>query len=814
MTMAPGALAKANDVYNRRENIIEPRRGYNLYALMAAAPKQLLSYLDRVIVHHGTTLSYDNGSGTFANYSGSYSEPTSNRIRGLEAFSNLYFTTSVGVKKITDVAGTAGVSAGAPRALDPSYTLSGSSGFLATAFQCAYRAVIQRTDANGIVVTGYPSQRLWVPNTAGASRNVALTVYIPSEAIAGDVFQLYRTAQFSGTTDDLSGDEMSLVYQIAITSTDITNGFVTVTDSTTDALRGASLYTSPSQQGIAQANSQPPLAKDLTLYKSNFMIYANTTSKQRLQFSLVGTSGLSGKNITLGGTVYEFGASEIISGAGSPQALVSATGVAAVDIDLTARSLVRVINRYALNTTIYAYYLTGPDDLPGQILIEEKGVGGSAFTLQAEDTSIAAMFFPAPPVGTTNDESTSANDQEKNVLYYSKSQEPEHVPLLNKLPVGPSNKEILRVVALRDSTIIIKEEGVYRLTGDTPQSFIVTTLDDTVFCKSADSVVKLANQVFMLSNQGVVAISESGVQVISREIEPALTPLLQISNLASLTFGVAYESERSYFLSVPTISTDTGPNQTFVYNIFTRTWVRHTYGIKAGIVEPGADKLYFSKSGEEEVFAERKSFTDADFADPDISVTISSISGQSVVFTIASGTPRVGWVIGQGTTEIAIESLTVAGGVYTARMLEQPPDTWTTGAATIYQPVGMDIEWHSWTGQNNPDLLKQVREALILADDTENQNSVRALTMVFKSNFDNEATEVVLTRGSTGWGDAWGTISWGGDADSVGYRTYVPRNKQYCSRMRLGVKHQNAREKLSIAGCAFAFEVASERVGR
>lgn len=815
LTIAPGALAKANDVMVRRENIIEPRRGHNLYATMATAPSQYFAYLSRVIIHQGTTLSYDNGSGTFAGYSGSYSAPTSSRIRGVEAFGNFYLTASDGIRKLVDVAGTAAARAGVARCLDPSYTLTGASGFLANSYQCAYRAVLQRIDANSVTVTGYPSQRLWVINAAGGSRNVILTVYLPSSIVAGDILQMYRTAQFSGTSTDTSGEEMGIVYQVSITSTDISNGYVSFTDSVTDALIGASLYTSPSQQGIAQANAEPPLAKDVALYKSNFMLYANTQTKQRLYVTLVGTSGLSGKTITLGGVTYNFGASEIVSGGGSPQALVSATGVAAVDIDLTARSLVRVINRYASNTTVYAYYLSGPDDLPGQIMIEEKSVGGAAFTIQASDTTIGGMFYPIPPVSpSTTTASTSTNEVRKNALYFSKSQEPEHVPLLNYVLVGPSNKEILRVFALRDSTIIIKEEGVYRLTGDTPQSFVVTLLDNTVFCKAANSAVVLANQVFMLSNQGVVAISESGVQVVSREIEPSLTPLYQISSLASYVFGMSYDSERSYFLSVPTTSSDTVQNQTFVYNIFTRAWVRHSYAMTCGIVEPSADKMYFSKPSDVIAYAERKTFTDSDFADADISITISAISGRTVTFTISSYTPLVGWVIAQGSTEIAIESIVTAGGGYTATLLEAPPSTWTTGAATIYKPVGFDIEWHSWTGQNNPDLLKQVREVAILADDIQGQNTVRALTCVFKSNFDNEATEVAMVRGATGWGDAWGSSSWGGDSDSWGYPTYVPRNKQYCTRLKLGVKHQNAREKLSIAGCAFSFRAVSDRVGR
>jgi hypothetical protein len=815
LSVASGALRVADNCYIRRENIIEDRRGYKDYASFADNVKQLLTYQNRVLVHHGSKIAYDDGAGTFTDYTGSYTEPTNSRIRGLEGFSNLYATTSAGVKVFSDITGTEARLAGAPRALDPSFSLSGTSGFLDDGHQCAYRALIQRTDNNSNVIRGYPSQRLWVTNGSGNAANVALTIYIPSESVAGDIVQFYRTEQVSGTSDDTAGDEMGLVYQYELTSADITAGFISFTDSVTDELRGASLYTNPSQEGIQQANDRPPVCKDMALYKSNYMLFANTETKQRLFITLVGTADLAGKYLTIDGVNYEFStSSEIISGAGSPQVLVSTSGVAAVDIDLTARSLVRVINRYAGNTSVYAYYLTGPGDLPGQILIEERGLGGAAFSVAAEDSSIAPMFFPEPPVSpATNPKSTSSNSVQKNAVFYSKSQQPEAVPALNYLLVGSANKAILRIIALRDSAIVIKEEGVYRITGETPQSFTVVPVDLTVFCKSADSVAALANQVFMLSNQGVVAISESGVQVISREIEPELTKLLTNANLGQLTTGVSYESERSYFISTITHPSDQAANQTFVYNVFTRTWVRHTYAFNAAIIEQSVDKLYFAKPASDLLHIERKDFADTDFQDPEIDITILSINGLTIEFSVSGVTPEDGWVVEQGSTFINIASVTPITGAFRCVLASEPPAAWTPGPAQIFPSVGMDIQYHSWTGQN-PDVLKQVRQVGIFADDTPGTNSVTALTATFETNFDAENEEVDIDQPSGGWGSSWGSTPWGGGGDPAGYTCWVPRNKQYCTRMALGIRHKNAREKLSVAGVGFVFEAASDRIGR
>ncbi len=883
LSLNPGALLRANDCSMRRENVIEDRRGYKLYGTVISQPAQLMIYENRVIAHHGSAISYDNGSGTFGTYAGTYAGPTGRKMRHLEASSNLYVTTSAGVKVFTDVTGTAGRLAGAPRALNSSYVTAGATGFLANNFQCAYRSLIKRTDANENVIKGYPSQRMWAINSSGGARNLTLTVNLPSDILAGDVIEVYRTEQATGVSTDSAGDEMGLIYQYEVIAADVSAGLVAFTDSVTDALRGASLYTNPSEEGIAQANDRPPLAKDIALYKA-FMLFANTKTKHRLFSTLVGagrlgfattgnlnsntivdglasTSGLAvgwkvegvgiapnttvatitssvaivlsasasitstaqaltfytNETITLSSSTYRFGSSEITSGAGSPQVRVSTTGVAASDIDLTARSLEYVVNRFSTNTSIYAYYISGPSDTPGKLMFEERGLGASAFTIQASNATLAGMFFPAPPTApTTSVQCTSSQDERVNAVYVAKSQQNEHVPALNYLLIGPANKEILRVVALRDSAIVIKEEGVYRITGDTFGGMVVTPIDLTVYCKAADSVAVLANQVFMLSNQGVVLISEAGVQVISREIEPSLLPTLNSSYLADSAYGAAYESERSYYLTTLTNGDDTFASQTLVYNIFTRTWVRHTYAMVSAIVEPDDDKIYFAKRSDFKIYVERKDFAATDYADPEYAIAITTLtSPDTVEFTLTGASPAAGWIVSQAGTDVEIDSIvTLATGLYRAVLVTDYPGTWSVAAAELFPSVGMDIEFHSFTGQQSPDVMKQVRAVGIFSDDIPGNNSATRLIVGFRSNNDPETELVTLVQPSSGWGGAWGSMPWGGTGDSHGYPTWVPRNKQYCTRMNVSIQHKVAREKLVITGIGYVFEAVSDRIGR
>lgn len=963
LNVADGALNRADNVVIRRENIIENRRGYASYSAIATEPAQLMVFLTKVLAHQGTTISYDNGSGTFSDYSGSFTAPSGRKMRFQEANSNLYFTTTSGVKCVMDVNAplvttgdissgtntilnvvsttnvvpgkvvsgtgipsspattvasvsgttvtmsanatgtTVGLSitfssvarlAGAPRALDPSFVLAGSSGFLANNTQASYRVVVERIDQNSNVLFGYPSQRMWVPNTAGGARNVTLTVYLPSEVVAGDIIQTYRTQQVSYSANGVDGtsDEMNLVNQYTLLQSDILTGNISFTDVLIDsiALTNASLYTSPSQEGIGQASARPPLCKDIALYKSNIMFYANTQSKQALNFTLVssialgtqqqgdvsgssvtvtlsaananikigmkvtdattgsgiaanttvsnivgttltlnqastGTGGatdilqfISPYTMTLAGTTYTFvpGISTVSTTATSEDATtgkigVSTTGVVANDIDTTARSMVRVINRYATNTSVYAYYVSGSQGLPGQIYIEERVVGGSAYTIQVSNAAIAGQFFPLAPVSpATLSASTSSNSVQKNALYFSKIQQPEAVPLLNSVLVGPANTNILRIEALRDSLIIIKEEGIYRLTGETPQSFSVIPLDLTVFCKAVESVATLTNQVFMLANQGVVAISDTGVAVVSRDIEPKILPLLTFSSLATYTFGASYESERSYFLSTMTNSSDTSETQIYVYNVFTKAWTRWTFGMGTAIVESNADFLYFTVPGNLVVYRERKAFTNFDYADPEYSITITSVSGNTVNFSLSGASPIAGWVISKGGTNIKILTLTANGSNWTAVMASTPPAVWTTGSATIFPSIQAVTEWAAWTA-GQPGLLKIMRFFKVFTDNIGTNDTISSLIATFRTDLDNTQEQVEIFSSSSGWGSPWGSFPWGGMSESFNYPLWTPRGKAYFRVLNTGFKHQNAQEKISVSGCGRTFELVSER---
>lgn len=301
------------------------------------------------------------------------------------------------------------------------------------------------------------------------------------------------------------------------------------------------------------------------------------------------------------------------------EVLLSAAATPSQQIDETARSLVNIINKQS-GEIVNAFYLSGPDDVPGLILLEGRTLAQAEFWVTANSTGTGGQFNPEIP--TSGMTVNSDNEIEPNAIYFSKFQEPEAVPLVNKFQVGPKDKAILRILALRDSLFILKEDAIYRLTGQ-PGEFVIDPFDNSTVLVAPDSAVVLNNQIYMLSSQGVATISDTGVSIISRPIEDKLTRIVS-SNYSyyANTFGVSYESDRAYLLWTVTNTNDTDPTQCFRYNSFTNSWTRFPISKTSGIVHTADNKLYLGAGDENFIEQERKNFNRKDYSDREISLTI------------------------------------------------------------------------------------------------------------------------------------------------------------------------------------------------
>ncbi len=298
-------------------------------------------------------------------------------------------------------------------------------------------------------------------------------------------------------------------------------------------------------------------------------------------------------------------------------------------IDETARSITRIITANP-SEVVNAYYIFSPGGLPGRVSFEAKDLDSTPF--QISSTSGASF---SPSLATAE---SSSNDERGNRVYYSKLFQPEAVPLTNYFDIGPKEKQIKRVVALRDSLFIFKEEGIYRLTGEDPNNYTVTLFDNSANITAPDSAAILNNQIYLLTTQGVATVSDTGVQIISRPIENIFNKVSAPAflNYRTIIFAATYESERSYMIWVPTDPADAYADKCYRFNTFTQTWTAWNVSAISAIVEPFTNRLYIGAADTNIVEIERKDFNRYDYADRQYILNIFPNAFQDTTVTLSS----------------------------------------------------------------------------------------------------------------------------------------------------------------------------------
>lgn len=807
-----GSLRVAKNLNISRLNIAEPRRGFNVldYSLSGGSDraKKFIFYSSEIFIHDGSALQlYDSGSGFSSK--GSLTKPTNAVSVSTASMSkSLYLTSSEGLKKLDDTTSTI-YQSGLPKGTFIEAALASVSGTAVEASKyVTYRYLIGRRDANGVVVYGGVSGRVTLFNSGGGTDNVDLTVYIPDGLSTSHFAQVYRSINSSAEPND----ELQLAYEYNITSTDITNGYFTFTDIVTDDLLGATIYTASSQEGIANDNTEPPLASSIEEYK-NHLFFADVVSKHRYSFTLIACGGSSGlavdDTITIsdGTTTEVYTAKGTFSAASKHFVVDTASSSLAVRIDNTIKSLIKLIN--SESALVYAYLTsTGDDDLPGGCLLENRSLAGNEFTV------VSSTKTPwSPQLETTaNDNQTSSNDEYQNGLMFSKEGQPEAVPIKNIFFIGSSDDRIRNIKALRDGLFIFKEDGgVHVLRGLNEATFTVDILDTTARVAAPDSLAVVNNLIYGLFTSGIGEVSDSGVSIISLPIKDELLKLYTFpkASLEASCFGVSYEVEGKYILAVPELSSDTYSKKQHVFDVYGRTFCDWDLEIGCGGVNREDSKLYLGDALSNNIKIEKKLFDYTDFSDFGNTCTISGYTGTLVTIDNTADM-AVGDILIQGDNIAYIESIDLDAGTVTI----DTEQSWTTSTADVEHSRAIDcqIEWNKeYAG--NPVGFNQFYETNVLLKN----GFQKKITLYYYSDLDGSQSEIELTAsgGNGAFGEfEFGEEVFGGDVGNNPIRAGVPRPKSRCNQLAVGITSRVAYSDFQLNGISLTFNQISTRTSR
>lgn len=265
---------------------------------------------------------------------------------------------------------------------------------------------------------------------------------------------------------------------------------------------------------------------------------------------------------------------------------VGVTGSVGTDITTTSQSLMRCVN-YNAGATVYAYDQSSIDTAPGQILFESRLQSAASFTVQAfgNKTSAAsgAAVYGSKFAPDLNAARTSDNSAKLNRLCNSKSQEPEHVPQDQFEDIGDGLAALFLIQPLRDSLLVFKEDGTFRVTTSDNINFSVSPLSETVVLVGTPALFN--DVVYAMTTQGLVAITDAGQIVpIDGAIRPTVLPYIDAfysqsegGGLKTQVFvGASPKTHLVYFAISSTGSNNRSlPDICLVYNIDDGTWATH-----------------------------------------------------------------------------------------------------------------------------------------------------------------------------------------------------------------------------------------------
>ncbi len=708
---------------------------------------------------------------TKVTYGGADIQFTAEQIRAAEAQGSLFFTTNSGVLRIDSGTDTTALRSGMPQSHVP--TMTNVTGTAIPAGESVwYRTALGRYVGKRLIL-GPPSGKVYF--TATGNTGVTVNVRLPTEAVAGDRMLIYRS--LSATTPNV--ELRLLVDIAITSAHVAAGFIAYDDHTPNTDLSGGALYTNSTQQGIALANYRPPFSSDvttfggMTFYAGARQPHRLTADVFRFNQPIDGiwtdeitgdfTSGsavitnvaaidwtglragqyitdeatrnpeVAGTNIPANTTILSWnqGAATITM---SANALANNIGVAhrLGDIVTVAGTKYYASNvassatrQFITQPAYFAKVVSGSNSTVscdfeqtytalysgggGYLTFEKLTLADSSFTVTS--TSPNAFGFANFSSSGTG---TSTADGGGNRLMWSKSLEPEHVPLGYFQDIG-EDTSYMRLIPTRDALFILKRDGVWRLTGRTPETITIEPFDPTLSLLSANAAVAADDRAWAWTNRGVVAIGDAGV------LEASNTPIGVDFAPYELDMTTDIGSEYAFLAWNPLdreilVGTPDGA-YLYIFNLTTAAWTRWIIPVSspsgatqkalcATVFEDDA-KLYIGTDvGNVRQELKEPDINGIELYDASQSVTISTV-GSTTLTLSGAVTIGKGAVIRRSSTQTYLTADVTSSAVLPVASTSG----FTTGAATLYTPFECGLGIRDRTGRN-PGLQKLYRETM------------------------------------------------------------------------------------------------------
>jgi len=663
---------------------------------------------------------------------------------------NFYVITDGGVVRVADPSDDTCVYAGMPVGPPPLGVATG-----ATTHHFAMRTVIVQT-VNGQLLVGAPSAAAVFVGEGGAELTVNLNQY---GLLPGMRLQVYATEPVVVATPTGDEMRLVYDIELTNQQWILGAGDPTLSLAINPYLNGASLYTNETQEGIAQASYAPRRAKCMAAFKGmafygdllpeyDYTLEGTTgdgTSPARVMAigseyeQLLGTA-------TIGSPVIQFLTSfigdyltgcyvsqdGIVGTAGTiipadARIIAVSTGGAlgtdtiTLDKNALASGAIPILYVHDVLTVDGEEFINGVlSDTPNRqfgsrsdlvalvaahtdVRLEVSSNDEDPYTLLWQsNASFSISYQPRLTNGTlvglygVSAVTSSAADADRSRVMWSKTLQPEAVPRLNFQDIGAWREPVLRMVPTRDSLFVLKADGVWRITGESPETLRVEEFDRTIQLIHRRAADLYDNQVLAWTSNGIVAISEAGAQRMS---EPAIGVALADSQENIITLGLSAPpggvfitgctNQECVLVGVPS-STATGANATaeyiYAYEGKTGAWVRWTPLTNIdwrGAVEHVGRMVLVGEANEDASLM----YQDDDNSDAEAAVTVTLASATQATI-LELGSTGVGHRITQGSV-VAWLTAALGSAAYTTTA------ELSNDAATAAAPMTCVVEWNA-----------------------------------------------------------------------------------------------------------------------